>query len=140
MTNGQKKAEDFLKKIRDVERMLKTKHDELDALRYKASGAGAITYNKDRVQSSPQDFMSMVMDDIVKIEKEIRKEEAGIENKKAQALHIIHKIPVQEQRTIILWYYFNGISMTDTALKMSIAERTAYYLRDEALESFGHLM
>ena len=111
------KAEAYLKKIRDSDRALKSKRDELDALRYKASGAGAIRYDKDHVQTSPQDYLSMAMDDIIKIEKQIAEKEIVIE-----------------------WYYLNGLSMIATADKMCIAERTAYYLRDDALETFGKMM
>ena len=38
MTDNQNKAENYLKAIREVEKSLKSKRDELEALRYKASG------------------------------------------------------------------------------------------------------
>ena len=77
MKKGQNrnKAELYLRKIRDNDRALKSKRDELDALRYKASGAGAIRYDKDHVQTSPQDYLSMAMDDIIKIEKQIEEKD-----------------------------------------------------------------
>lgn len=134
------KAEPFLRKIRDNDRALKSKRDELDALRYKASGAGAIRYDKDHVQSSPKDFLSMAMDDILKIEKQIEEKEADLEELKGKAYAIVRQIPQTDHRIIIEWYYLNGLSMIATADKMSIAERTAYYLRDDALDSFGKAM
>ena len=45
-----------------------------------------------------------------------------------------------EQRALIEWFYLNGISMGETADKMNMSERTAYYLRDDALEVFGKIM
>lgn len=142
MGKGQNKskAEIYLKKIRDNDRILRSKRDELDALRYKASGAGAIRYDKDRVQTSPQDYMSMAMNDILKIEKQIEEKEGILEEMKGKAYSIVRMIPVTEHRILIEWYYLNGLSMLATADKMSIAERTAYYLRDDALESFGKVM
>lgn len=134
------KAEAYLRKIRDNDRALKSKRDELDALRYKASGSGAIRYDKDHVQTSPQDFLSMAMDDIIKIEKQIEEKEAMLEEMKGKAYMIVRLIPQTDHRTIIEWYYLNGLSMIATADKMSIAERTAYYLRDDALDSFGKAM
>ena len=134
------KAEVYLRKIRDNDRALKSKRDELDALRYKASGAGAIRYDKDHVQSSPKDFLSMAMDDIIKIEKQIEEKEAILEELKGKAYTIVRQIPQTDHRIIIEWYYLNGLSMIATADKMSIAERTAYYLRDDALDSFGKVM
>lgn len=142
MKKGQNrnKAELYLRKIRDNDRALKSKRDELDALRYKASGAGAIRYDKDHVQTSPQDYLSMAMDDIIKIEKQIGEKEAILEELKGKAYTMVRQIPQTDHRIIIEWYYLNGLSMIATADKMSIAERTAYYLRDDALDSFGKVM
>ena len=134
------KAETYLKRIRDNDRELKSKRDELDALRYKASGAGAIRYDKDHVQTSPQDFLSMAMDDIIRIEKEIEQIETGLEEMKGKAYAMVRTISQTDHRTIIEWYYLNGLSMNATADRMNIAERTAYYLRDDALEYFGKVM
>lgn len=134
------KAETYLKQIRDKDRALKSKRDELDALRYKASGSGAIRYDKDHVQTSPQDYLSLAMDDIIKIEKQIEEKEAVLEEMKGKAYTIVRQIQQTDHRIIIEWYYLNGLSMIDTADKMSIAERTAYYLRDDALDSFGKVM
>ena len=142
MKKGQNrnKAELYLRKIRDNDRALKSKRDELDALRYKASGAGAIRYDKDHVQTSPQDYLSLAMDDIIKIEKQIEEKEAILEELKGKAYTMVRQIPQTDHRIIIEWYYLNGLSMIATADKMSIAERTAYYLRDDALDSFGKVM
>lgn len=140
MTDNQKKAERYLRKIQNVERELNNKRDELEALRYKASGAGAIRYDKDQVQTSPQDYLAMAMSDIIEIEKQIEEDEASIEDMKGQAYAVVRKIKQPEQRTIIEWFYLNGVSMIKTAEYMSISERSAYYLRDDALEVFGKIM
>ena len=140
MTDNQARASSYLSSIRNIEKSLNNKRLELEALRYKASGAGAIRYDKDRVQSTPEDFLVKAMDDIIQIEKQIEKEEREAEKKKGRAYSIVRKMDQAEHRIIIEWYYFNGLSMTDAATRMNIAERTAYYLRDDALEDFGKLM
>ena len=140
MTKNQNRAEKYLKQIQDVERVLNSKRDELEALRYKASGAGAVRYDKDRVQTSPQDYLAMSMADIIEIEKQIEEDEASIENMKGQAYSIVRKMEKPEHRALIEWFYLNGISMPDTADRMNMSERNAYYLKDEALESFGAIM
>lgn len=133
-------AERYLRNIRDNDRALKNKRDELDALRYKASGSGAIRYDKDRVQTSPKDYLSMAMDDIIKIEKQIEEQELELEEMKGKAYAIVRKMEQTDHRCILEWYYLNGLSMLASAEKMCIAERTAYYLRDDALESYGCLL
>ena len=134
------RAETYLNRIRNIGKELRDKRNELDALRYKASGAGAIRYDKDHVQTSAQDFLSMAMDDIIRIDKEIEEKEACIEDMKGQAYTIVRTLTVTDHRTLIDWYYLNGLTMTDTADKMHISERTAYYLRDDALIEFGRSM
>ncbi len=140
MTDNQMRAESYLKCIRDVERNLKVKRNELDALRYKASGAGAIRYDKDKVQTSPSDYMAMAIADVIELEKQIEEDETSIEEMKGKAYTVVRRIEQPEHRTMIEWFYLNGISMAETALRMSMSERTAYYLKDDALESFGKIM
>ena len=140
MTENQKRAESYLRQIQEVERVLNNKRDELEALRYKASGAGAIRYDKDRVQTSPQDYLAMAMADIIEIEKQIEEDEASIENIKGQAYTIVRQMEQPDHRAIIEWLYLNGLSMSDTAARMSMSERNAYYLKDDALECFGAKM
>lgn len=139
-SKNQKAADEYLSKIKDVEEMIRKKEQELEALRYKASGAGAIRYDKDRVQTSPQNYMEMAMMDIVELNKEIEEDKASIENIKGDAYAIVRMIQKADQRAIIEWFYLNGLSMEAVADKMSMSTRNAYYLRDDALESFGSIM
>lgn len=140
MTRNQSKAEAFLKRIRTGERTLKTKRDELEALEYKASGSGAIRYDKDHVQTSPQNYLEMAMEDIIELEKQIKKIEDETEEVKAEAYATVRKLKKPEHRTVIEWFYLNGMSMVQTAERMNMSERTAYYLKDDALEAFGIAM
>lgn len=137
MTDNQKKASNYLYSIREVEKQIKSREDELEALRYKASGAGAIRYDKDKVQISPDDYLSLAVMDIIEIEKQIKEDQESIERKKGEAYWITRSLPEPNHRAFIEWYYLNGISMLETASRMNISERNAYYLRDESLEAFG---
>ena len=140
MTENQTRADNYLRKIQAVEKILKNKRDELEALRYKASGAGAIRYDKDRVQTSPQDYLAMAMVDIVEIEKQIEEDEASIEDMKGQAYSIVRRMEQADHRALIEWFYLNGLPMQVVSLKMNMSERNAYYLRDDALEEYGKIM
>lgn len=140
MTKNQARATNYLMSIRHIEKRLHDKRLELEALRYRASGAGAIRYDKDHVQTSPKDYLAMAIEDIIEIEKQIGEGESEIEKKKGKAYGIVRQLEKADHRAFIEWYYLNGLSMTETATKMNIAERTSYYLRDDALESFGAIM
>ena len=140
MTENQAKAENYLIQIRSVEKNIKSKLNELEALRYKASGAGAIRYDKDRVQTSPGDYITMAIADIVEIEKQINEDVASIEDMKGRAYAIVRQMEAPEHRALIEWFYLNGVSMTETADRMHMSERAAYYLKDDALDAFGGIM
>lgn len=140
MTDSQRKADDYLNRIRKIETSIKEKNLELEALRYKASGAGAIDYSKDRVQTSPKNYMEMAMCDIVEILARIEEDKASIEEIKANAYSIIRRIDDISQRTILEWFYINGVDMGEISLKMFLSERATYYLKEDALSSFSALM
>lgn len=125
-----------LENIRDFEKEINQKRMELDALRYKASGAGAVRYDKDPVQTSPEDYMAMAILDIVELEKQIKEAEIKIERTKGEAYAVVRKMDKPDHRAVIEWYYLNGLSMIDTANKLNLSERAAYYLREDALEEF----
>ena len=140
MTENQHRAESYLTDIRFVEKDLINKKLELEALRYKASGAGAIRYDKDHVQTSPQDYMTMAIADVIEIEKQIREAEEAIEGQKGEAYAIVRMMDQADRRAIIEWFYLNGLPMIETAARLNMSERNAYYLKDDALEEFGSLM
>lgn len=140
LTNNHKVAESYLNAIRSAEELIHKKELELEALRWKASGITAIEYDKDKVQTSPQNYMEMAIVDCNQLEAEIEEDKASIEEQKGTAYIIVRRMEDPEQRAIIEWYYLNYTPMTEVALKMCMSERNAYYLRDDALEIFGGLL
>jgi len=140
MTDNQKHADRYLSKIRDTEIAIKNKELELEALRWKASGVGAIRYDKDKIMTSAKNYMEMAIADCMELDAEIEEDRASIEEVKGIAYAIVRKMDKHEQRAIIEWFYLNCESMANTAAKMFMSERNAYYLRDDALESFGMLL
>ena len=137
LTDNQTKADKYLSRIRRVENVIKGKRLELEALRYKASGAGAIRYDKDRVQISPQDYITMAIEDVLELEKQIKEDEESIEDLKGEAYAIVRKMENRDGRALIEWFYLNGLSMSETAEFMKMSERNAYYIQEKALEEFG---
>lgn len=140
MTANQNAAQEYLKRIREVEISINNKELELEALRYKASGAGAIRYDKDKVQASPQDYMTMAIADIIELEQQIEEDKASVEELKGSAYSLVRKIDKPEQRAFIEWYYLNGVSMEQCIQNLYMSERSVYYLKDDALEEFGKLL
>ena len=140
MTDNQTKALTHLNSIRKQTESIRAKELEIEALRYKASGAGAIRYDKDRVQTSPQNYMEMAIADVIELSAELEEDKAGVEELLGNTYRIVRKMPEPEHRVLIEWYYLNGLKVDDVCNRMSRSERSFYYLRDDALESFGQVM
>lgn len=140
MTDNQMRAETYLRKIKEMERNIAIRQAELDFLRYKASGAGAITYDKDHVQTSPQDYMSMTIADVIDRDKEMKRDIARHQEAKAKAYGIIRQMEDVSHRTVLEWFYLDNTSMLAIASKLNMSERSTYYLRDDALETFGQIL
>lgn len=137
MNEKQLTAERYLMRIRIREREIQNKEMELDALRYKAGGAGGIDYSKDKIQSSSGNYMEMVISDIIKLSEEIEKERAEFEQLKVKAYSLVRRLDKPEHRAVLEWFYLNGLSIVSTSKRMNLSERSTYYLRNEALELFG---
>lgn len=138
MTDNQKAAKNYLSNIQSIEKAIHNKTLELEALRYKASGAGGIDYSKEKIQTTPQNYLEMAIADIIEIEAELEEDKASIEEAKATAYSIIKQMKEPEQRAILEWFYLNAKPMTEVAQIMYMSERNAYYLLDDAHESFGY--
>lgn len=137
MTENQTKAHNYLSHIRNTEQVIRNKELELEALRWKASGVNAIRYDKDKVQTNPQNYMEMAIHDCIEIEQEIEEDKASIESTKGDAYTIVRKMDKPEERAMIEWFYLNCFSMEEISEKMFMSVRNAYYLKDDALETFG---
>lgn len=137
MTDNQKAAKEYLTRIRDVEKNIRYKEYELDALRYKVGGVTAIQYDKERVMSTPNNYTEMAIIDIIDREQEIEEDKASIENLMGDAYEIVRKMEHPEHRAIIEWFYLNGLPMYEVAKRIDMSERNAYNLHEEALEAFG---
>lgn len=137
MTEKQSKAHQYLSIIRNTEQSIQNKELELEALRWKASGVGAIRYDKDKIMTTPQNYLEMAIADCMQLEEEIEEDRASIEEAKGTAYTIVRKMDKPEQRAMIEWFYLNCISMVDVSERMHMSERNAYYLKDDSLESFG---
>jgi len=140
MTDNQSNALKYLSRIRTITEAMRNKELEIEALRYKASGAGAIRYDKDHVQTSPQNYMEMAIADVIQLEAELEEDKASREELLGNTYSIVRKLPEPEHRVLIEWYYLNGLKVDDVCNKICRSERGFYYLRDDALESFGENM
>lgn len=105
---------------------LKAKHDELESCLLPA----AIRYDKDKVQSSPEDAMSKIVAEVAELEKEMNM----VQQRKAKQIAKIDKaisaLPSDEERTALTMRYINRISVTDIAEAMGYSVKRVYQFMD----------
>lgn len=101
---------------------LKAKHDELESCLL----PGAIRYDKDKVQTSPDDTMSKIMAEIAALEDRM----ATVNRAKSQQIEkiskVINALDSDEERTALSMRFINRIPVKNIALAMGYAEPTIY--------------
>lgn len=101
---------------------LKAKHDELESCLLPA----AIRYDKDKVQTSPEDPMAKIMAEIAELEKEMIK----VQRKKFIQLEkieqTINALGSDEERTALTMRYINRKPIAEIAEEMGYSEPTIY--------------
>ena len=106
---------------------LKAKHDELETCLLPA----AIRYDKDKVQSSPDDAISKVVAEIADLEKKM----AVIQHAKSVRIEEISKainaLESEEERTALTMRYINRIPATEIADAMGYSIKRIYQFMDQ---------
>lgn len=137
MTDNQRKAEDFLLKIRNADREMKQLFEQIQYLRYKASGMGAIRYDKDHVQTSPEDMVCECISQAVQLENKLFDRNKRLLNSVARTNDIISLWNDNNNARLITIYYLNHGSMCDVAEQIGCSSRNAYFIKLKALEEFS---
>lgn len=136
MTDNQQKANEYLMRIRNADKDMRIMYEQILYLRYKASGMGAIRYDKDHVQTSPEDMVCAAIAEAVTLENKL----FGRNRQKKEALERTQEILSiwgDKYATAIETYYLNHGSMVDVARNCKCSDRNAYRVKLEALERFS---
>jgi len=106
---------------------LKAKHDELETCLLPS----AIRYDKDKVQTSPEDPMAKIVSEIADLERRM----GEIQYAKSVRIHeisrVINALESKEERTALTMRYINRKSVTDIAEAMGYSERRIYQFMDQ---------
>lgn len=131
-----KQAYDFLNSARVLHWQwlrLKAKHDELESCLLPA----AIRYDKDKVQTSPEDPMCKIMAEINELEKEMIK----VQHRKFVQIEKIGRalnaLESDEERTALTMRYINRIPVSAIAEAMGYAEPTIYKFMNQGGEQIA---
>lgn len=130
------KANRYLSQIRDASKELTELILRIDYLRYRASGAGAIRYDKDHVQTSPEDMMCQSISEAVDLEQQLSARSKQLKAMREHTEQVISLWSDNNARFIDI-YYLNHGSMTEAADRIGCTSRSAYNIKFRALEEFA---
>ena len=136
MTKSQYRANKYLMQIRDASKELTELIFRIDYLRYKASGAGAIRYDKDHVQTSPEDMVCEALAEVVDLEEKFTNRHKQLKAMREHTEKVISLWDDNNARCIEI-YYLNHGSMVDVARQCKCTDRHAYRIKSNALEEFS---
>lgn len=139
MTDNQREADCYLSQIRNADKEITDMILQIDYLRYKASGMGAIRYDKDHVQTSPKDMVCDAITEAVQLEQQLSARHKELMAMRQRATEIISLWNDKEARAIEI-YYLNHGSMVDIARQIKCTDRNAYHVRQRALERFHKML
>lgn len=131
-----KKADRFLMQIRNTDKELTDILNQINYLRYKASGATGIRYDKDHVQTSPSDMVCEALTEAVDLERKLSDRNRELLQMRQQAEDITQLLSDNECY-LIRCYYLDRISMTETADRLHMSSRNAYRVKASALIEFS---
>lgn len=125
-----RQAYDFLNSARVLHwnwLRLKAKHDELESCLLPA----AIRYDKDKIQTSPEDAMSKIAAEVFDLEKQM----AILQRRKAEQVERIDKalkaLESDEERTALTMRYINRVPVPDIAKEMGYSIQRIYQFMDK---------
>lgn len=139
MTDKQRESENYLLQIRNASKELMEMIDKIEYLRYKASGATGIRYDKDHVQTSPEDMMCQALAEAADLERKLSDRHKRLIEMRDYVKDVVFLWNDKEARAIEI-YYLNHGSMVDVARQIHCTDRNAYLVRQRALDRFYNML
>lgn len=129
----QRQAYEYLNSVRVLHWQwlkLKSKHDELESCLLPSG----IRYDRDRVQTSPDDTVSRIVAEIAELEKSMRIIQRDKTRKIEDIYNTLEGLPCDEWRTALVMRFINRKPVSDIAAEMGYAESTIYKFMDKGAE------
>lgn len=109
---------------------VKAKHDELESCLL----PGAIRYDRDKVQTSPDDIMGRILAEVNELEQRMEKLQVAKSKRIEEIDKIINSLQSDEERTVLTMRFINRIPVTEIAEAMGYAEPTIYKFMNQGSE------
>lgn len=139
MTDEQIKAKLYLKNAGALKEVIKNMELEIVRIRNQAEGVKAIRYDKESVQTSPQDTMFEAVARLMEAQEELQEKIKAYSLELKTTYTIFDKMNKTEVRLLQL-RYLQGRGYPHICREMHISERTAKRISASGLQHFGEIM
>ena len=129
-------AKAYLRSIKYLDAAINAKQRELDRLRHDAENIKAISYDKDKVQSSAPSDCTKIIDRIIDLSNEINSEIDKLVALKAEARERISRVYSDKFISLLTDLYINGVTLEQEAEKMDSSYSTICRWHGQALRIF----
>ena len=122
---------DFLTKPKRIRNEIMSTQSQIQGLRMSILPK-AITYDVDKVQTSPSDIMIRYVEKLEKLEKQAEREQDAYLTAQEDIVRACKSLD-KEERTIILQRFLEGQSFEDISDNVTMCRRSTFYVYKKAL-------
>ena len=130
-------AKEFLQDIYKKRQALETTQNKIEQLRVSAEGVGAIRYDKDRVQTSPEDHMSEAVAQMVELENEYEHMILAYHKSIILRTKMIDGMDDPRYVRLLMLRYVDCLRFEEIACRMAYSWQHVLRLHGEALDAFA---
>lgn len=113
------------------------KFEDINNLRYLLIPS-AITYDSDKVMTSPMDRMSELLSEVADLESELLKDLRDMRDRRDKAIDCISRMKNKTYAGLIYLYYIELHSWAETAEMLGVTKSQAFYtLKPRAFEDYA---
>lgn len=139
MTENQIKAKKYLHHIGNLPREIENKILEIEVMRAKAEGLGALRYDKVNVQTSPEDTMPDAVIKLIEFIERLEDDNKRLVMLRDRADSIMECLD-DEQRATLDYYFLQHKNFNQISKRMGYSVRTIKRRYYDGLEMFGKSM
>ena len=130
-------AKEYLLKIQTYRWIMQKYADRIEELYHEASGLKAIVYDKDRVQTSPEDRMERIFIRIDAEAEKYAKARARYDREVRKRMEMITALENPAHVELLTLRYVDGLKWEEIACAMGYTFRHTTRLHGEALSAFS---
>lgn len=132
-------AKAYLNQLRTLEAVIRSRKSQLERLRKERTFLSAVSYDKDRVQSSGNGDVMQGSDKLIDLEIEIRQRVEECIEMREKIITEISALYNPQYVSLLLYRYVEGMRFERIAVEMDYSYERIRHMHGEALQAFGDM-